>query len=90
MQDYNRLRVGAVLGNTPTGVLVANIVEYDGGEFELSPKKFDSGLVLVDPNRPAAYGFQIQGDPEQLRQLANALLAVARGGSKSSTDTDAE
>lgn len=89
MQDVKRLKVGAVCGNTQSGLIAIQLVEYDGGDFNLVPKKFDGGLVLVDPNRPAAYGLQIQGEPEQLKQLANALLAVARGGAKNDDDADA-
>lgn len=89
MQDMKRLKVGAVLGNTTSGLVAVNLVEYDGGEVGLVPKKFDGGLMLVDPNRPLGYGVQITGEPEQLKQLGNALLAVARGA-KSDDDTDAE
>lgn len=88
MQDIKRLKVGAVCGNTSSGVIAINLVEYDGGDFSLVPKKFDGGLVLVDPQRPAGYGLQIMGEPEQLTQLANALLSVARGSKKDDT-TDA-
>ena len=89
MQDVKRLKVGAVIGNTVSGVVGIELVEYDGGDFGLVPKKFDGGLVLVDPQRPAAYGLQIHGEPEQLKQLGNALLAVARGA-KSDDDSDAD
>jgi hypothetical protein len=88
-----RLKVGAVLGNTPTGVLVADIQEFDGGPFELISKRFENGIVIVDPNRPASYGLQIQGTPEALKQLGNALLSVARssaGESDTNDESDAE
>lgn len=88
MKDYKRLAVGAQLGNTPTGVLVANIVDYDGGDYELHPKIYDNGLILVDPSRPAAYGFQIQGTPEALGRLGRALLTVAKNKSDSSDEAE--
>ena len=78
MQDVKRLKVGAVLANSPQGTLSVALVEFDGGPFDLSAKRTDSSLVLVDPNRPSGYGFEIGGRPEQLRQFANALLALAR------------
>jgi hypothetical protein len=89
MQDIKRLKVGAVLGNTQSGMIVADIVDFDGGDFGLTAKRFDNGLILVDPNRPSGYGFQIQGSSEALKQLGNALLSVARGGS-STDESDAE
>ena len=88
MQDMKRLKVGAVLGNTPTGTLVADIVEFDGGPYELVAKRFENGVVLVDPNRPSGYGLQIQGSAEALKQLGNALLTVSRAASND--DSDAE
>lgn len=92
MQDLKRLKVGAVLGNTQSGVVVVQLVEYDGGDFNLVPKKFDGGIVLVDPNRPAAYGLQIEGTAETLKQLGNALLATSRSlsGTDSDSDDDAD
>lgn len=88
MKDYKRLKVGAVCGNTPSGLIAINLVEYDGGEFNLVPKKFENGIVLVDPNRPAAYGLQISGGPEQLRALGSALIAASRGSSTDETDAE--
>lgn len=78
MQDLKRLKVGAVLANSPAGTLSISLVPFDGGDFELAPKKTASSLVLVDPNRPSAYGVEIGGNPEELKQFANALLAIAR------------
>ena len=90
MQDLKRLRVGAAISNSPAGFPSVELVEYDGGPFNLAPKKMDDGLILVDPNRPAAYGLQIVSrDPAVLKQFANALLAVARK-QESGEDTDAE
>ena len=80
MKDYKRLQAGAVLGNTASGVVVARIVDYDGGDFELSPKVGENIVVLVDPNRPAAYGFQIEGEPEALKRLGNALIKASKSG----------
>lgn len=91
MKDYKRLTVGAQLGNTPAGVIVANIVDFDGGDFELAPKIFDGGIVLVDPTRPSSYGFQIQGSPENLRKLGQALIKVAKDADKGDDpDTDGD
>lgn len=87
MKDYKRLALGAVVGNTVSGVVGVQLVDYDGGEFQLSPKIGDGVLILVDPQRPASYGLQIQGSPEQLRALANALSAVARGTSNADADS---
>lgn len=78
MKDYKRLKVAAVCGNTPSGVVGVDMVEYDGGDFELHPKIYPGGLVLVDPNRPASYGLQITGTSETLKALANALLAASK------------
>jgi hypothetical protein len=78
MQDIKRLKVGAILGNSPSGVVQVNFVPFEGGDFNLSPKKHEDGLVMVDPNRPMGYGFEIVGDADSLKQVANALLAVAR------------
>lgn len=78
MQDVKRLKVGAICGNSPTGTLSIELVDFDGGPFDLSAKRTDYSLVLVDPNRPSGYGVEIGGRPEQLRQFANALMAIAR------------
>ncbi len=76
------------MGNTVSGMVKLDAVEYDGGEFELTPKIYPGGLILVDPQRPAAYGVQIVGSPETLKQLGNALIAASR--LKSDDDADAE
>lgn len=91
MKDYKRLAVGAVLGNTPSGMVALDVVDYDGGKFELQPKIYPGGLILVDPNRPAAYGLQITGSPESLKRLGNALIAAGRlaGDGDSNDDADA-
>jgi hypothetical protein len=90
MQDIKRLKVGAVLGNSPQGILSLQVVPFDGGDFGLVAKRTDNGVVLVDPNRPASYGIEIAGDSESLKQLANALLAVARGNKSDDADTDGD
>jgi hypothetical protein len=78
VKDYKRLNVGAVCGNTPSGVIGINVVDYDGGDFKLHPKIYPGGLILVDPNRPAAYGVQFTGTSENLKALGNALIAASR------------
>lgn len=92
MKDYKRLRVGVEMFNSPNGFVVLDLKEYDGGDFELHPKLTEDGaLVLVDPNRPATYALQIQGEPEALKRFANALRKLADGGASDSDDTaDAE
>ncbi len=88
MKSYKRLKVAAQCGNTPSGMLAVHFGEYDGGDFELDPKIFDGGLVLVDPSRPAAYGIQFTGTPESLNAVAKAFQAAARLASSDDTDTD--
>jgi predicted GTPase len=78
VKDYKRLRVGAVCGNTASGMIAVDLVPYDGGDFELAPKVYDGGVVLVDPQRPAAYGIQFMGTPETLNAVAKAFQAAAR------------
>lgn len=92
MQDIKRLKVGAVCGNSPQGTISIELVDFDGGPFDLAAKRTDLSVVLVDPNRPSGYGVEIGGQPEQLKQFANALLAVARSAEKGDSDTspDAE
>lgn len=90
MKDYKRLTVGAQLGNTPSGLVVAHLVDFDGGDFNLVPKIFDGGLILVDPNRPAAYGFQIEGSPENLKKLGQALMKAAKDTSGDDVDDETD
>ena len=78
MKDYKRLQVGAVCGNTPSGVIAVDLVDYDGGDFELKPKIYPGGLILVDPQRPASYGVQFTGTPETLKAFGNAIIAASR------------
>lgn len=87
MKDYKRLRAGAEMFNSPNGFVILNITDFDGGEFELNPKITDDGaLVLVDPNRPATYSLQIQGEPDALKRLANALLKLSKGSASDDSD----
>lgn len=87
MRDIKRLATGAVLSNTD-GMIAVTFVPFDGGDFELTPKQTNDGLILVDPNRPVGYGFRIAGDADSLDRVSKALAAVARSLRGTAGDTD--
>lgn len=88
MKEYKRLAAGIRLGNDPSGILHAEVVDFDGGDLELQPRMIDNGLILVDPSRPHAYSLVLRGESEALERLGKALLAVARNANKSDGDDD--
>lgn len=93
MKDNRRIAAGVALYNSPSGWLIADVRDFDGGDFELHPKVTDDGaLILVDPQRPAGYGLEIRGDADALVRLGAALQRIGRDARNNDgdTDTDAE
>lgn len=87
MKDYKRLAAGVALGNTPEGAIVANVINYGGGPFELQPRMDSDGVWLVDVNRPSGYGFKITGEPDALGRLGRALLTLERNADDNNEDS---
>lgn len=90
MKDIKRLATGAVLSNGSDGIFTLTFVPYDGGDFELIPKQTPDGLVLVDPQRPNAFGVRLAGDADSLDRVAKALAAVSRSLKGPATDDAAD
>jgi hypothetical protein len=88
VKEIKRLAAGAVLSNDASGFINVNVVDFDGGEFGLHPRIDDTGVVLVDPNRPGGYGIRIAGDPAVLDRLGKALLTVSRNAKGQSDEDD--
>lgn len=90
MKEIKRVQAGAVLSNSPSGLISLQFTDFeDGGHFGLHPKVTENSLILVDPQRPHAYGVELGGSPEALKRVANALLSLARKQTGES-DADAE
>lgn len=85
IKDYKRLAAAAYLHNN-NGFVNLTFVNHDGGHFELPPKITNNAIVLADPDQPR-YALQIDGDPEVLKRVANALNTLARNIENDSTDT---
>lgn len=90
MKEIKRVAAGVRLGNTADGIIVADIVDFDGGDYDLQPRISDDSLVLVDPNRPTAYGIRITGTPEALGRVGRALLTLERKAKSDGDDGDSD
>ena len=79
VKEYRRLGAAAELGNHQDGYMVLNVVEHDGGPYNLPPLVDDEngGILLADTRRPG-YAIAIAGDPALLGRLGKALLAIER------------
>jgi hypothetical protein len=88
VKEYKRLAAGIRLGNDPSGILHAEVVDFDGGDLDLHPRMIDNGLILVDPSRPHAYSLVLRGDADALERLGKALQAVARNLKKDGDSDD--
>lgn len=92
LKDYKRLQAGVSLRNSPEGLIIAQVEDFDGGEFELLPRLGPEALYLVDVNRPTAYGFALTGTPDALDRFGKAAQALARQmrGNDSGDEADTE
>lgn len=88
MKNLKRLAVAADFLNHPHGYLVLRLVDSDGGQFELHPCT-DGQSIFLPSNDAPAYRVAITAeDPDALKRLGNALLALHRSQTGGDPDTD--
>lgn len=90
MKNLKRLAAAADFKNHPAGYLVLDVRGFEGGEFDLVPKTDGEAIYLPSLDAPG-YRVAITGDnPETLKRLGNAILALARSqaGDDSAVEDD--
>lgn len=78
MKDNKRLAATAHLTNDSRGLISLVFDDWDGGDFDLHAKQDDTTIYLTDP-QGTKYALAISGNnPEVLKRVGNALLALSR------------